>query len=69
VTTRTVTSGASDVYIVHNREQPARRTVTISVIAPHGAHVPQMQLERMANQLARLTTLQTPPPSARRSGG
>jgi len=51
---QTITSGASDVYIIRDRGQSDRRTVTITVIAPHRAHLPYTPLQRIANRLARL---------------
>jgi hypothetical protein len=48
------TSGASDVSVIHNRRPGARRTVTITVVAPQHAHIPIVRLQRMADELGRL---------------
>ena len=52
--TQTITSGASDVHTIRDNGQSDRRTVTITVIAPHRAHLPYTPLQRIANRLARL---------------
>ena len=52
---QTVMSGASDVYIIRDSGLSDRRTVTITVIAPHRAHLPYTPLQRIANRLARLS--------------
>jgi hypothetical protein len=53
-TVQTVTSGASDVHVIHNRRPGARRTVTITVVAPQHVHLPTARLQRMADALGRL---------------
>lgn len=54
---QTLTTGASDTYMIHNRSRSALRRVTITVIAPHIARCPTARLQRMANTLSRLPNL------------
>jgi hypothetical protein len=56
-TVQTVTSGASDVTLVHNRRPAALRTITVTVVAPHRAHLPIARLQQMVDRLGRLSRL------------
>ena len=48
------TTGASDIYLIHNRSQSALRNVIITVIATGVARCPTVRLQRMADALGRL---------------
>ncbi|MBO0880352.1 MAG: hypothetical protein J2P17_08375 [Mycobacterium sp.] len=52
-----LTTGASDMYLIHNRNRSALRTVTITAIAPHIARCPTHRLQRMADALSRMPQL------------
>lgn len=54
---QTLTTGASDTYLIHSRSRSALRRVTITVIAPHIARCPTGKLQRMADTLSRLPDL------------
>jgi hypothetical protein len=48
------TTGASDIYLIHNRSQSALRNVTITAIASGVARCPTVRLQQMADALSRL---------------
>lgn len=53
-TAQTITTGGSDATVIHNGRPSARRTVTLTVIAPHHARIPAVRLHRIADRAGRL---------------
>jgi hypothetical protein len=53
-TVQTIAYGPSAVIIIHNRPRSARRTVTVTVIAPQHTHIPVAGLHLIADEIGRL---------------